>query len=85
MSARTKSLSQNTGAFVYSNGSMTEVFPMSNHSNVSAATSLKEFCEDVGIPEQLKSDRAPEFCGRNSEFLKLAKKKTIELTYAEPE
>ena len=85
MSARTKSLSQNTGAFVYSNGSMTEVFPMSNHSNVSAATSLKEFCEDVGIPERLKSDRAPEFCGRNSECLKLAKKKAIELTYSEPE
>ena len=57
MSARTKSLSQNTGAFVYSNGSMTEVFPMPNHSNVSTATSLKEFCKDEGIPEWPKSDK----------------------------
>ena len=47
--------------------------------------SLNYFCNDVGIPEKLKSDRDPEFCGKNSEFLESAKRKGIDLTYAEPE
>ena len=47
--------------------------------------SLNDLCNDVGIPEKLKSDRAPEFCGRNSELLKHDKRKEIDLTYAEPD
>ena len=37
------------------------------------------------MPERLKSNRAAEFCGRNSEFVKLAMRKRIDLTYAEAE
>jgi hypothetical protein len=43
------------------------------------------FCTNVGTPEKLKSDRAPELIGRNSEFYTLARKKRIDLSYAEPE
>ena len=50
-----------------------------------AFQTLREFCSDVGIPEKLKSDRAPEFCGRDSEFLRNARSKGIDLTYSEPE
>ena len=50
-----------------------------------AAETLQEFCEDVGIPENLKSDRAPEFCGQESSYLNLDKEKRINLTYANPE
>ena len=85
MPAATKSLSQNVGAFVFTNGTFTEVFPTPDRRSVTAAMSLKEFCEDVGTPEKLKSDRAKEFCERNSEFLRVAKKKQIDLTYAEHE
>ena len=46
---------------------------------------LNDFCNDVGIPENLKSDRGPEFCRRKSEFVKYAKQKGIYLTYVEPE
>ena len=49
------------------------------------SVTLDEFCQDVGIPEKLKSDRAPELCGHTSEFLKNAQKRGIDLTYAEPE
>ena len=45
---------------------------------------LNDYCNVVSITEKLKSDKDPEFCGRNSEFLKYAKRKGIDLTYAEP-
>ena len=47
--------------------------------------SLNYFCNYVGIPENIKIDRDPEFCGHNSEFMKSAKRKGIDLTYYEPE
>ena len=84
LSAGTKSLRQNVGAFVYSNGLFTECYPAESNRQEPATTSLREFCEDVGVPERLKSDRAPEFCGRNTDFHKVARRKGINLTYAEP-
>ena len=50
-----------------------------------AEETLRDLCEDIGIPKNHKNDRAPEFCGRESSYLKLAKGKRINLTYAEPE
>ena len=50
-----------------------------------AAETMQEFCEDVGITENLKSDRAPEFYGWESSYLKLSKGKLINITYAYPE
>ena len=85
MAARVKSLTQCTGAFVYTNGHFTEVYPKEDNKSISANVTLNDFCQDVGTPEKLKSDRAPEFCGRDSAFLKNAKKKGIDLTYSEPE
>ena len=85
MPSGTKSITQCTGAWVYTNGHFTEVYPREDRTSTTASATLDEFCQDVGIPEQLKSDRAPELCGRTSEFLKNAKKKGIDLTYAEPE
>lgn len=85
MTSKTKSISQCTGAFVYTNGHFTEVYLKENNKSSSASTTLNDFCNDVGTPEKLKSDQAPEFCGRDSKFLKNAKKKGIDLTYSEPE
>ena len=50
-----------------------------------AAETLQEICEDVGIPDNLKSDRAPYSYVRESSYIKLAKYKRVILTYAEPE
>lgn len=85
MTAATKSITQCTGAFVYTNGHFTEVYPKENHTSIAASTTLNDLCNDVGTPEKLKSDRAPEFCGRDSAFLKNANKRGIDLTYTEPE
>ena len=85
MPSATKSITQCKGAFVYSNGTYPEVYPKENNKMGSAAETLQSFCHDVGVPEKLKSDRAPELCGRQSEYAKLAKSKRIDLSYAEPE
>ena len=80
-----KSLDQKAGAFVISNGTFTASYPTEDNKSPKAKISLNEFCQDVGVPEKLKSDRAKEFCGRGSDFLKTAQGKGIDLTYAEPE
>ena len=85
MSARTKSITQNTGAFEFTNENFTDVYPKEKHTRTMAGDALQEFCDDVGIPEQLKVDRAPAFCGRNSDFLAATKKNRIQLTFTEPE
>ena len=47
------------------------------------AEALDEFIQDVGIPVDLRTGMASEFAGRNSEFVRLAKKRSIRLTYQE--
>ena len=50
-----------------------------------AAETLQKSCDEIGIPENLKSDRAPDFCGQESSQLKLSKGRRINLTYVYPE
>ena len=57
------SITQCKGAFFYSNGTLPETYPKKSNKSVQAAETMQEFCEDVGITENLKSDRAPEFYG----------------------
>jgi hypothetical protein len=83
MTAKKKSINGNTGAWLYTNGHFTASYPTESRSDVSFT--LNTFCDDVGTPKRLKSDRAPELVGRNTPFLKLARKRHIDLTYAEPE
>ena len=85
MPSATKSITQCKGAFVYSNGTYPEMYPKEDNKMGSAKETLQSFCHDVGVPEKLKSDRAPELCGRQSEYAKFAKSKGIDLSYAEPE
>ena len=47
------------GEFVYSNGTFTEVYPPKINNIMQEAEILQELCEDVGIPDNLNSDRAP--------------------------
>ena len=65
--------------------SFPEVYPKYINKIMQAAETLQELCECIGIPENLKSDRAPEFCGRETSYLNLANGKRINMTYAEPE
>jgi hypothetical protein len=83
--AQKKSINQMTSAWIYTNGHFTEAYPVTKGDKIEAAACLNEFCTDVGVPANLKSDRAGELVGRTSDFYKLARKKHINLTYAEPE
>jgi uncharacterized cupin superfamily protein len=55
--SRRKSLGSKTGAWVYTNGKFTCVYPTASQWQV--AETLKEFVDDVGIPEMLQADQAP--------------------------
>ena len=85
MTAKTKSITQYKGEFVYTNGAFTEIYLTELNQQIPANVSLNDFCNDVGIPEKLASDRTPELCSRKSAFLANAKLKGIDLTYADPE
>ena len=83
--AGTKSLAQNVGDLVISDGTFTEVYPSDSKQQVHTNMPLGDFCNGVRITEKLKSDRDPEFCRRNSEFLKYSKLKGVYLTYSKTE
>ena len=46
---------------------------------------LSVFIQDVGIPQKLHTDNAPEMVGRKTPFFKHARKEGIDLTSIEPE
>ena len=84
MTAATKLITQYRSAFVYSNGTFPEVYPKESNKSMQVEETSQEFCEEIVIPENLKSDRAPYFCGQESSYLKLAKGKRNNLTHVEP-
>lgn len=75
-------MTQCTGAFLYTNGQFMEVYQKENHNWDNGANLLVKFCIDVGITNNLKTDKKTELCGRNSSFVELAQKRRITLTYA---
>ena len=71
MTSATKSITQCKGAFVSFNRTLPEVYPKESNKIMQAAETLRELCEDVGILENLKSDRAPELYGKESSYINL--------------
>ncbi|KAL7477927.1 LOW QUALITY PROTEIN: hypothetical protein ACHAW6_003716 [Cyclotella cf. meneghiniana] len=65
MMARKKSLNQNTGAWVLP---MEIIAKSTWYDHVASA--LDSLCDDIGIPEKLKMDRAPELVGKETDFYK---------------
>ena len=43
MPAKTKSVTQSTGAWVYTNGKFTEVYPTESNTSIPASVTLKDF------------------------------------------
>jgi hypothetical protein len=73
--AKVKSKRCNTCANVYTQGKFTRVIPMTSRKD--AGKSLVEFTDDVGIPDQLVTDGAMEFTGKNTDFVKEARRMRI--------
>jgi hypothetical protein len=55
---------------MFTNGNYTSIHPLSSKSKVGQA--LTEFSDDVGIPDLLMTDGAPEIVGPGTEFMKEA-------------
>ena len=83
LEAKTKSLDGNTGAWIYTTGKFTAVYPV--ESRKEAGDTLRRFADDVGIPDRLRTDLAPELIGKNTEFQAQAKRLGIALTHSEAE
>ena len=81
--AKTRSLDGNTGAWVYTAGSFTAVYPVKIRKG--AGNTLRRFADDVGIPDRLRTDLEPELTGKNTEFQAQAKRLGIDVTHSETE
>ena len=75
MKAKVTSLRGNKCANIFTNGKFTKVVPMETRAD--AGRSLGDFNDDVGIPERLITDGASEFTGKNTEFVKTARRSGI--------
>ena len=75
------SLRGNKCAQVFMNGAFTAVYPIMSKSH--AGDSLREFINDVGIPDRLYADLAAEHMGTNTEFQQQVHKFHIQMHYAE--
>ena len=67
----------NNCAQVFTNGNFTTVYPLVLKGKVAQA--LTEFADDVGIPDTLLSDGAPEMVGTKTEFMKEVNRLKIRL------
>jgi hypothetical protein len=82
--ARHQSLNGNKVAHVISNGKFTSVYPVKDKTSPHAAQALEDFCDDVGIPQELWTDGGKECVGRNTEFRRTCNKRGIRLFTTEP-
>ena len=73
--SKVQSLLGNKCANVFTQGKFTKVIPMTAKSD--AGKSLVDFTDDVGIPERVITDGAGEFTGKNTEFVKEARRMRI--------
>ena len=79
--SKVKSIQGNTCAQVYTNGCFTSVYPMASKSRI--GQSLTDFSDDIGIPDTLTTDGAPEAVGPNSDFVKEANRLKVRLRRSE--
>jgi hypothetical protein len=81
MQSKVKSLAQNTGAFVFTTGNFTKVYPVV--STAQAGEVLAEFARDVGVPTDIRTDLASYFTGRDTDFMREVRRLRIKVKYAE--
>jgi hypothetical protein len=84
MQSKVKSLAQNTGAFVFTTGNFTKLYPVVSTAQ-QAGEVLAEFAWDVGVPTDIRADLASYFTGRDTDFMREVRRLRIKVTYAEKE
>lgn len=81
MQSKVRSLGKNAGVFLYTTGAFTKVYPVDSTSK--AGETLVDFTRDVGIPTDIRTDLASYFTGKETSFVKEARRLRIKITYAE--
>ena len=71
------------GSWIYTTGKFIVAYPCTKRSEV--GDTLRQLAEYVGIPDQLRSDMAPEITGKHAEFQDKSKRLCIDLTHSEVE
>jgi hypothetical protein len=79
--SKVTSLQGNVCAQVFTNGHYTSIHPLSSKSKVGQA--LTEFSDDVGIPDLLMTNGAPEIVGPGTEFMKEANRLKVRMRRSE--
>jgi hypothetical protein len=69
-------------AWVFTNGKYTCVYPVQKRSQV--PETLKKLIDDVGIPERLRADQAPELVGAHTEFQKEICRVRTKMSFTKP-
>ena len=57
-------------------------YPLKSKSD--AGTALQDFCSQVGVPQELHRDNAPEMSGNDTEFMKVCRSNKVVSTFTEP-
>lgn len=82
--ARTRSLWNNTGGLLFTNGEgFLAFYPTPTSSHVEIGKCYGYFTQDVGVPDRLTTDMAKEFVGRNTDFYKQLTAHGVNFTIAE--
>ena len=83
LEAKTKSLDGNIGAWLYTAGIFTAVYPVTSMKE--AGDTLQRFADYVGILDRLRTDLALELTVKNTEFQAQARKLNVNITHSEVE
>ena len=79
-----KSLRGNTCAQVFTTKSLVQVYPMKGKEDPHPGEALQEFIQDVGVPNIIVVDNAPEQVGPKTKFQKVVKFNQCSMRTTEP-
>ena len=83
LQSKVKSLNGNSYANLFTNGKYTRVYPTAGKNSREFADLLTDFTDDVGIPDTVFCDLAPEYVGPRTPFMKEVRRLKIRMRNAE--
>ena len=83
LQSKVKSLNGNSYANLFTNGKYMRVYPTAGKSSREFADSLTDFMDDVGTPDTVVCDLAPEYVGPRTPFMKEVRWLKIRMRNAE--
>jgi hypothetical protein len=81
--SKVKSIKGNVCAQVITNGQFTRVYPMPSKASEHIAQALRDFIDDVGVPDELVCDLATEQVGVHTPVMQVIRRHHIKMHYAE--